>query len=106
MKAEPMEIQPMQPKARVSMDGLDEIIGEYDFEGLFIPLGHAIDSIGAKRVVLDTLEALFAGLPDHLIKKLPLPLCRFIGGMSETDRILLGLDLRNSSDAAPKSGSG
>jgi circadian clock protein KaiC len=39
--------------------------GEYDLEGLFIRLGHAIDSIGAKRVVLDTIEALFAGLPDH-----------------------------------------
>ena len=41
--------------------------GEYDLEGLFIRLGHAIDSIGAKRVVLDTIEALFAGLPDHAI---------------------------------------
>ena len=39
----------------------------YDLEGLFIRLGHAIDSIGAKRVVLDTIEALFAGLPDHAI---------------------------------------
>ncbi len=42
-----------------------EETGEYDLEGLFIRLGHAIDSIGAKRVVLDTVEALFAGLPDH-----------------------------------------
>lgn len=41
--------------------------GEYDLEGLFIRLGHAIDSIGAKRVVLDTVEALFAGLPNHAI---------------------------------------
>jgi hypothetical protein len=37
--------------------------GEYDVEGWFVRLHHAIDSIGAKRVVLDTLEALFAGLP-------------------------------------------
>ncbi len=44
-----------------------EETGEYDLEGLFIRLGHAIDSIGAKRVVLDTLEALFAGLPNHSI---------------------------------------
>ena len=42
-----------------------EETGEYDLEGLFIRLGHAVDRIGAKRVVLDTLEALFAGLPNH-----------------------------------------
>jgi circadian clock protein KaiC len=34
---------------------------------LFIRLGYAIDSIGAKRVVLDTIESLFAGLPNQLI---------------------------------------
>lgn len=44
-----------------------EETGEYDLEGLFVRLGHAIDSIGAKRVVLDTIEALFAGLPNHAI---------------------------------------
>jgi circadian clock protein KaiC len=44
-----------------------EETGEYDLEGLFIRLGFAIDSIGAKRVVLDTVEALFAGLPNHAI---------------------------------------
>ena len=44
-----------------------EETGEYDLEGLFIRLGHAIDSIKAKRVVLDTLEALFSGLPNHAI---------------------------------------
>ena len=44
-----------------------EETGEYDLEGLFIRLGHAIDSIGAKRVVLDTVEALFAGLPNQAI---------------------------------------
>jgi circadian clock protein KaiC len=41
--------------------------GEYDLEGLFVRLNHAIDSIGATRVVLDTLEALFAGLPNEAI---------------------------------------
>jgi circadian clock protein KaiC len=41
--------------------------GEYDLEGLFIRLGNAIDSIGAKRVVLDTIESLFSGLPNPLI---------------------------------------
>jgi circadian clock protein KaiC len=41
--------------------------GEYDLEGLFIRLGSAIDAIGAKRVVLDTIESLFSGLPNPLI---------------------------------------
>jgi circadian clock protein KaiC len=41
--------------------------GEYDLEGLFVRLNHAIDSIGAKRVVLDTLEVLFASLPNETI---------------------------------------
>jgi circadian clock protein KaiC len=44
-----------------------EETGEYDLEGLFIRLGYAIDTIGAKRVVLDTIEALFAGLSNHAI---------------------------------------
>jgi circadian clock protein KaiC len=44
-----------------------EETGEYDLEGLFIRLAYAIDSIGAKRVVLDTIESLFAGLPNQLI---------------------------------------
>jgi circadian clock protein KaiC len=39
--------------------------GEYDLEGLFVRLNYAINSIGAKRVVLDTLEALFGGLPNE-----------------------------------------
>ncbi len=41
--------------------------GEYDLEGLFIRLGHAIDTIGAKRVVLDTVELLFSGLLDRFV---------------------------------------
>ena len=44
-----------------------EETGEYDLEGLFIRLGHAIDSVGAKRVVLDTVEALFAGFSNEFI---------------------------------------
>jgi len=51
---------------RVERSEIEET-GEYDLEGLFIRLGHAIDSIGAKRVVLDSVEALFAGLPNHAI---------------------------------------
>ncbi|SKB46167.1 circadian clock protein KaiC [Dyadobacter psychrophilus] len=44
-----------------------EETGEYDLNGLFIRLGHAIDSIGAKRVVLDTIESLFSGLNNEAI---------------------------------------
>ena len=44
-----------------------EETGEYDLEGLFVRLGHAIKSVGAKRVVLDTIEVLFAGLPNPAI---------------------------------------
>lgn len=41
--------------------------GEYNLEGLFVRLAHAIDSIKAKRVVLDTIEALFAGLDNTAV---------------------------------------
>lgn len=41
--------------------------GDYDLEGLFIRLNSAIDSVGAKRVVLDTVEVLFAGLSNASI---------------------------------------
>jgi len=51
---------------RVERSEIDET-GEYDLEGLFIRLGAAIDRIGAKRVVLDTIEALFAGLSNETI---------------------------------------
>ncbi len=44
-----------------------EETGEYDLEGLFVRLGHAINSVGARRVVLDTIEVLFAGLPNPAI---------------------------------------
>src|SRR5262245_30711664 len=44
-----------------------EETGEYDLEGLFVRLGYAIDTIGAKRVVLDTIETIFAGLPNPFI---------------------------------------
>lgn len=44
-----------------------EETGEYDLDGLFIRLGYAIDSIGAKRVVLDTIENLFSGLSNQNI---------------------------------------
>ena len=42
-----------------------EEAGDYDLEGLFIRLGYAIDSLGAKRVVLDTVEVLFSALSNQ-----------------------------------------
>ncbi|GAB0115820.1 circadian clock protein KaiC [Acidisoma sp. C75] len=39
--------------------------GEYDLEGLFLRLGFAVDSVGAKRIVLDTIETLFASLKNE-----------------------------------------
>jgi circadian clock protein KaiC len=44
-----------------------EETGEYDLEGLFVRLGYAIDQLGAKRIVLDTLEALFSSLGNEAI---------------------------------------
>ncbi|HEY7089517.1 MAG TPA: circadian clock protein KaiC [Tepidisphaeraceae bacterium] len=51
---------------RVDRSEIEET-GEYDLEALFIRLGYAIDSIGAKRVVLDTIESLFSGLSNDAI---------------------------------------
>src|ERR1700733_2192284 len=51
---------------RVERNEIEET-GEYDLEGLFVRLGYAIDSIKAKRVVLDTIESLFSGLPNQAI---------------------------------------
>jgi len=44
-----------------------EETGEYDLEGLFIRLGSMIDEVGAKRVAVDTLEALFSGFANEAI---------------------------------------
>jgi len=44
-----------------------EQTGEYDLKGLFVRIHHAIESIGAKRVVLDTIESLFTVLPNATI---------------------------------------
>src|ERR1051326_2573882 len=68
-----IDLQKLIAKKQVILDSVrverSEIheTGEYDLEGLFVRLGHAIDSVGAKRVVLDTIEALFAGLSDERI---------------------------------------
>ncbi len=49
---------------RVERSEIDET-GDYDLEGLFIRMAAAIDSIGAKRVALDTIETLFSGLQNE-----------------------------------------
>lgn len=51
---------------RVERSEIEET-GEYDLEGLFIRLGTMIDQIGAKRIAIDTIETLFAGLQNEAI---------------------------------------
>lgn len=51
---------------RVERSEIEEA-GEYDLDGLFVRLGYAIDTVKAKRVVLDTIESLFAGLDNQAI---------------------------------------
>ena len=65
------DLQKLQKDKLLKMDYIHldraeiEETGAYDLEGLFIRIGYAIDSIGAKRVVLDTLENLFGNLLDQ-----------------------------------------
>ena len=67
------DLEKLQARKKLKLDHVRierreiEETGEYDLEGLFIRLDHAIKTIGAKRVVLDTVEALFAGLPNESI---------------------------------------
>ena len=67
------DLEKLQAEKKVRVDHVHierseiEETGEYDLDGLFIRLGHAIDSIGAKRVVLDTIENLFSGLNNQNI---------------------------------------
>jgi len=51
---------------RIERSEIEET-GEYDLDGLFIRLAHAIETVNARRVVLDTVEALFSGLSDHAV---------------------------------------
>jgi circadian clock protein KaiC len=55
--------QLVQDHVRLEREHIEET-GDYDLEALFIRLGYAIDQVGAKRVVLDTLEVLFSALKD------------------------------------------
>ena len=51
---------------RIESSEIEET-GEYDLQGLFVRLGYALDTIGAKRIVLDTIESLFSGLSNEMI---------------------------------------
>jgi circadian clock protein KaiC len=67
------DLEKLQKEKKLKLDYVHidrseiEETGEYDLDGLFIRLGYAIDSIGAKRVVLDTIENLFSGLSNQAI---------------------------------------
>src|SRR6202000_2401684 len=67
------DLEELQAQKKIRLDHVHidrseiEETGEYDLEGLFIRLNYAIDSIGAKRVVLDTLENLFSGLSNQAV---------------------------------------
>src|SRR5258706_14141755 len=67
------DLDELQAKGKLSIDYVRierseiEETGEFDLEGLFVRLGLAIDSIGAKRVVLDTIETLFGGFSNQAI---------------------------------------
>lgn len=73
MRSLGFDLDKLQRQKRIALDFVRverseiEETGEYDLDGLFIRLGHAIETTGAKRVVLDTIEALFAGVPNHAI---------------------------------------
>lgn len=81
------DLKDLQKKGLVKLDHVHidrteiEETGEYDLDGLFIRLGYAIDSIGAKRVVLDTIENLFSGLDNQGILRAELR--RLFGWLKE-----------------------
>lgn len=68
-----IDLQKLQKSNKIRLDYVHidrseiEETGEYDLEGLFIRIEHAINSVRAKRVVLDTIENLFAGLTNQAI---------------------------------------
>jgi circadian clock protein KaiC len=73
MRSLGFDLEKLQRQKKIALDYVRverseiEETGEYDLDGLFIRLGHAIDTLKARRVVLDTVEALFAGVPNHAI---------------------------------------
>ena len=67
------DLMGLERKGQLVIDAISiepgEIIetGEFDLEGLFFRIGNAIDSVGARRVVIDTIESLFTGIPNEVI---------------------------------------
>jgi circadian clock protein KaiC len=67
------DVQELEAQKKIAIDYVRverseiEETGEYDLEGLFVRLQLAIESVGAKRVVLDTIESLFAALPNPMV---------------------------------------
>jgi circadian clock protein KaiC len=71
---------------RIEKSEIEET-GEYDLEGLFIRLGSAIDEVGAKRIVLDTVESLFSGLSNEAVLRAELR--RLFGWLKDRDMTAL-----------------
>lgn len=67
------DLDQLQKEKKIKLDHVRidrsqiEETGEYNLDGIFIRLNYAIDTIGAKRVVLDTIENLFSGLENEAI---------------------------------------
>ncbi|MDP4224569.1 MAG: circadian clock protein KaiC [Bacteroidota bacterium] len=67
------DLQKLQKQKKIFLDHVYverseiEETGEYDLEGLFIRIDYAIRTVGAKRVVLDTIESLFSGFSNPMI---------------------------------------
>jgi circadian clock protein KaiC len=86
------EVQRLIEEERLAIDHVRverseiEEAGEYDLDGLFIRLGHAIDSVGAKRVVLDTLETLFGGLDNETVLRRAAPAVSMAEGQGRHGR--------------------
>lgn len=65
------DLQAMVDKKQIALDHIHiersqiEESGEYDLEGLFLRLEYAMDSVNAKRLVIDTLETIFGGLTNY-----------------------------------------
>jgi len=65
------DLEAMQRRNQLAVEEIlvdtDQIIetGPFDLEGLFLRIGAAVDSVKAKRVVVDTLEVLFGGIANH-----------------------------------------
>jgi len=67
------DVKALERKKKLLIDSVTierseiEETGDYDLEGLFLRLGNAIDTVKARRVVLDTIEALFASFPNEAV---------------------------------------